>query len=160
MARHGYDFVRDLIVAILALVAAFVLDNRIAARQEATEDRRVEQQEILENLRFVRDRAEDPVSFKPFQYMQLAGANLSGLNLGCEATIPTTASCTDLQNANLKGAILRSTDLSGAHLGWAHLTNMDASLAWLMGADMSFADLNGANLSDAKLEGPSSLLQN
>src|SRR3712207_5466676 len=66
LRHHGYQIVRDVLIALLAVGVTFTLDNRIATRQEQaeerraqvqeeTEERRAEQQEVLENLRFVRD---------------------------------------------------------------------------------------------------------
>jgi len=150
--RHAYDFTRDLIIAILALLAGFTLDNRIAARQDAAEDARTEQQEILETLRFVRDRAEGPTSYKPFQFIQLPGANLSGLNLSCDITTPTSPYCANLQQANLRDAVMRQIHLTGAYLAQADLVKADLASADLSSADLSLAKLSGADLSGAGLE--------
>lgn len=75
-----------------------------------------------------------PSWIKPtFREFDLAGRNLSGLNL----------SKADLQGANLNQASLRGTNLKGANLQAAQLEV----------ADLREAKLEGANLKDAKLRG-------
>ena len=78
----------------------------------------------------------------------LAGADLSGLSLGCM----------DLSGKNLRGA-----DLSYAHLGYAklmgadlrnaNLRNANMGAANLSGADLRYCDLTDANLAGAILDG-------
>ena len=66
----------------------------------------------------------------------LAGANLSEVNL---------------QGGDLEGANLRCTDLSRADLSNVNLIGADLSRANLRGANLSSADLSNANLTDADL---------
>jgi uncharacterized protein YjbI with pentapeptide repeats len=94
--------------------------------------------EIQENLRFVRQVAISDTPVKPFSGLNLNGAVLAGLDLGC-ATPPT--GCTDLSGANLEGA-----DLSGANLRAAKLTDADLSGANLRAAKLTDADLSSADL--------------
>lgn len=82
------------------------------------DDRRETRAEILENTRFVRQAVMDPtVKLKPFRGLNLLGAQLSGLPLGCapHATQPDEG-CTDLISTDLSGANLTSADLSRADL--------------------------------------------
>lgn len=67
---------------------------------------------------------------------QLAGVNLSGVNMG---------------NANLSGADLRNANLSGANLKNANLTEADLTGANLSGTNLENANLSKTNLQDANL---------
>src|SRR3712207_4546296 len=162
--QYGSEIVRDIFIALLAVGVTFTLDNRIATRQEQAEDRRAEQQEVLENIRFVRERSGDPASIKPFVAIQLNEANLSGLALGCET--PGAENCATFLDAsmredtlvdtNLKNAGLSGANLSGANLFRTQLPDANLSSSILSGADLRFAilsgaDLPGANLIDANL---------
>ncbi len=151
MRRHGYEIFRDAAVALLAVWVAFSLESRIAARQEQAEDRRVEQQEILENLRFVRDRAQDPASYKPFTNIDLVDANLSDLRLGCEAS--DLAECASFQDADLRGADLTSVDLRNADMFAADLTGVHMRFASAEGAWFGSANLTKADLSEVFMSG-------
>ncbi|WP_091448675.1 pentapeptide repeat-containing protein [Geodermatophilus poikilotrophus] len=144
--QHGYAMARDVLVALLAVGVTFTLDSRIATRQEQADERRAAQQEALENLRFVRDRAGDPVSIKPFNGIRLHEANLSGLALGCEE--PQAPNC-----ASFVGADMRSADLSFVNLTNAELTHSNLSGARLLGAQLAGADINDAELDGANLLG-------
>jgi uncharacterized protein YjbI with pentapeptide repeats len=160
---------RDLTIALVAVTLTFTLDNRISARQEAAEERRAERQEILENLRFVRDRSADPSSFKPFQGINLHAADLHGLNLGCPDR--ESQSCARFRYANMVEINFQLADLSNADLAYADLSGADLSrallpnvllysatltnavlvLTWLRGSNLDGTDLTGANLTSADL---------
>ena len=93
-------------------------------------------------------------AFRP----RLAGADLSGLNLG-EARLDRA----DLTDVNLSGAILlranlsearlRGADLSGANLTGARLLHSDFSNANLQKADLSGTRAHGAVFNGADLRG-------
>jgi uncharacterized protein YjbI with pentapeptide repeats len=151
----------ELVIALVAVGAAFALDDRIATRQEQAEERRAKQQEILENVRFVRERSGDSASAKPFADIHLPGANLSGLDLGCKEAMATN--CADFRAANLRDVLLplaslahadlQAADLANARLNDANFTGANLAFADLTSADLSGADLSGANLADAELMG-------
>jgi len=83
----------------------------------------------------------------------LARANLTGVLFGFGAE-------TELQGADLSGALLTGADfgraqLQGATLRGARLRGADLRAANLQGADLDQADLRGANLDRAQLQGAS-----
>ena len=83
----------------------------------------------------------------------LARANLVGVLFGFGAE-------TELQGADLTGALLTGVDfgraqLQGATLKGASLRRADLRMANLQGADLDQADLRGANLDRAQLQGAS-----
>ncbi len=85
----------------------------------------------------------------PNTYFDLAGANLSELDL-----IGADLSSTDFEGANLTGADLSGVDLTGTDLRKADLTGANLSGVDLTGgADLSNANLTGANLAGADLTG-------
>jgi uncharacterized protein YjbI with pentapeptide repeats len=145
---------RDIFIALLAVGVTFTLDTRIATRQERAENSRAELQEALENIRFVRERSGDPASIKPFGAIQLSGANLSGLDLGCE-TRPAT-NCATFENAKMQDVILARTnlknaDLAGADLTRADLSSVDFTNAYLGDVLLTEANLANGNLTNANL---------
>lgn len=164
--KHRYEIVRDLTVSLLAVVVAFQFDSSLAERQERSEDRRAEQQErledrrahqqeVLENLRFVRERSSDPDQTKPFTFMELSGANLSNLDLGCEDRALSISTCASLNDANLDNALLVSTALSGAIMSDANLVGADLTEAVVIDAYLDGADASGATFFNAFLTGTS-----
>lgn len=158
------EVMRDLMVALVSGTAAgavvtipiFVASARqteqIAGRQEQLEQRRFEQAEVLENMRFVRDRAAEPGGLKPFTRLNLSGADLARLPLGCPPD-DERANCAQMDYADLSGANLEVVDLTGASLDGANLTGAKMLLAILIEADLEGADLSGAHLPMARLTG-------
>ncbi|WP_345711460.1 pentapeptide repeat-containing protein [Kineococcus glutinatus] len=151
------------------VVAGFVIfpatvwsDSRLAQRQEQVEEQRAEQQEVLENVRFVRERSGQRDAAKPFRGLNLTEASLAGLDLSC-AEPTSVGSCADLLGANLTGADLRETNLTGANLRETNLADAKLSTAILAdsnladvnlaGLDLFGADLHQSNLSGADLSG-------
>ncbi len=78
----------------------------------------------------------------------LAGANLTGIDL---STVDLRNA--DLSGANLGGADLSATDLRGANLAGANLSGADLSKAKLRDAEGAGINLSGANLDKADLRG-------
>jgi uncharacterized protein YjbI with pentapeptide repeats len=132
-------------VRVLFLCACW-WDARLEARQDrltsATADRQdrlsrdlANQAEVLENTRFVRSIAtskeETP---KPFASINLRGAELGGLELGCNPRTPL--GCADFRKADLQEANLTTAGFAGAgfweaDLRKANLTGTDLSSAFL-----------------------------
>ena len=83
------------------------------------------------------------LSWTNLQLADVSGALLSGANL----------SNANLLGADLRGAILSKSNLSGALLSGANLSRADLSKAILHGADLTEVDLSAANLSGADLSG-------
>ena len=169
---NGNDLARDLVIGLILVLAgfatAFWLESRIAQQQQEIEERRSNQQEVLENTRFVREVVLNPdVKVQPFMGLNLAGAQLAYLDLSCRGK-ETWGRCADLTDADLSGANLHMANLTGAILTRSNLSNIDGSGMYLTGAqleganltganlhgaDLYWAHLNGANLSDANLRG-------
>ncbi len=167
MAR---DCVAALFVSTLVVLASAWLDDRRSGREAKLEDRRVEQQEIMENLRFVREVAVTPGSLKPFRNLDLRGTSLSALDLSCaHQGRPDCASFqyarfdgADLSSANLRGADLanasfrdyanRHADLSLSNLTHANLSGSNFERAKLAGATLTDAEMDNLNLSAARLD--------
>lgn len=120
------------------------------------EQRIDERAELRENVRFVRQSVMDDTAEKPFDQLNLAGAELSGLDLGCEQLDRQTG-CARMRFIDLGGAILARTDLAGADLTGADFQDAYMELANLVetdlaGADLARAALLGARLTRADLE--------
>jgi len=97
-----------------------------------------------------------------WDYYDLSGADLSGVNLGSMALVGTNFSGANLQNANLGntaigGVNFNSANLTGANLNFAfgNYVNISAVNANFTGANLTDATLvinmTGANLQNAKL---------
>lgn len=143
--RRGFEVGRDVAIAALAIALTFALDNRLAMRQEAAEAARAHRAEVLENTRFVRERAGDSSSQKPFSGLNLRGASLEALDLGCQEEGGPT--CAVFDRADLSDAALSLADLANASLHGTNLTGVQAEITRFDQADLSDADLAGANLS-------------
>lgn len=130
---------------------AFVIGAVLLAFQFHLDGQRADRQEVLANLQFVRETARDnPDGVKNFQGLNLRGADLSGLDLGCtmeptslglnlsdrvgEAVIrprgpalqrENERTCADFSGADLTGVTLNRTDLTGAHFVGAKLVDVE-----------------------------------
>lgn len=86
----------------------------------------------------------------PMQYYSLQGGNLAGLDLS-----GMDLSRASYSGVNLSGAKLKGTNLTGADLSNANLTGADLS-----NANLTDANLSGANLQTANLSGSTVLRTN
>jgi Pentapeptide repeats (8 copies) len=98
-----------------------------------------DQQQQLENLRFVRAVATTPGSAMPFQSLDLQNQDLSGLRFGCRDEPVEAGSC-----------LLRA-DFTGAQLNEAIMQNMDLSDAFFARADLRATNFSGSRLDGADL---------
>lgn len=154
---------------LLALIIGGLLAAGTVIGQKIVDDRRSEREMHaalaanrhdlqMENLRFVRERAQEPPDeARRFAEFDLEGQNLVGLRL-------TGA---DFARANLTGANLSDSNLSRSNFARATLRDAKLTRASLKsayfgperildapdsrGADLSGADLKGADLTDADL---------
>jgi uncharacterized protein YjbI with pentapeptide repeats len=153
------------VFALVALPATYFLEQRIAGRQQEQAETLASTAEVQENLRFARQLsiqnggASQDGGTKPMNGIDLHGANLSGLELGCrthetfredehpckDGPIPRDAA--QLIEANLAGADLSFTDLTGAMMVQADLSSARLARARLGGANLTGANLVGAYLS-------------
>ena len=135
---------------------AVIVSVPIFAATVWVEHRAAQRQEILENLRFVRDNAGGGGAV-PFGGLNLRGADLAGLDLGCKHTdqpAPGSAvqRCVDLTDADMRAARARDTILTDADLRSTDLRKADLMSARLVDADLRRADVRGADLTDAELQ--------
>ncbi|MDR7255135.1 hypothetical protein J2X46_004137 [Nocardioides sp. BE266] len=150
-----WEAVLAILVAAVVFAATVRLESTMADRQQTQADRMAASAEILENVRFVRDVTSSG-SRRTFAGMQLAGADLSGLDLGCDVGESKTQvearlarlkdkarNCADFAAADLRDARFLGTTLAGA----------DLSRAKLRGARFIRTDLRGVDLTGASPEG-------
>ncbi|MFK5691092.1 pentapeptide repeat-containing protein [Ornithinimicrobium sp. LYQ92] len=162
------------ILAAVTICLTNNLEERSLERQETYQRALVEEQAISENVSFVRSVAVQEARTKPFRRLNLTGADLGGLRLGCQPSsqgMCQAGTRADLDGSNLTGAVmyrinLRGADLTGAALSRADLeravldhailrdadvSDVEMNRASLVGADLTGADLTGANLEGADL---------
>ena len=75
--RHA----KDLSLVVLGVSLAFVVDSRLAARQDRVARDLANRAEVLENLRFVRSTLTAGLSLKPFAGLDLRGARWASAGL-------------------------------------------------------------------------------
>ncbi len=172
VVKHAGEVVSGLVVGLLVSLVAFLLtyrlEHNLTDEQRSVEDLRALRQERLENLRFVRERA-DPGSRKPFASLDLRGMPLAGLDLSCEGSEDLDR---DPQCADFTGAVLADADMTLTHapqgqfeeadLTRANLNAMSATVAnfaladlaqaVLTAADFTGSNFVGANMDDVKAE--------
>ena len=142
----------DIVTGIVAgLVSGGIIAAVAFAATASFEERQSESQARLENLRFVREVALGSSDVMPFRGLDLVGANLSGLRLGCrdKERVEGCKSAADFQGALLQGANLSEMDLEGANLSTADLRNADLRDTDLSGAILLGSLLGGAQFSGA-----------
>ena len=77
---------------------------------------------------------------------ELAGADMSGLDLSCIKLMAANLFGADLHNSNLANAKIVFTDMSNVNLANANLED-----AWIGGTSLRDANLRGAHMSAAKV---------
>lgn len=78
------DGLLALVIGSVLVGAQFYLDGRLSEREQAIEAERSKRDERLENLRYVRDRADAQANaddHKAFNNLDLTGMNFTGLDL-------------------------------------------------------------------------------
>lgn len=161
--RQRDDLLRDgligAVLACLALGGAAWWDARLAGRQEALENERVQRQEVLENTRFVRQVVVEGGAAMPFVGLDLRGAELGGLDLSCRVALEQSSpevcanfSSADLRGANLSGADMTGANLSGADLAGADLTGVNLTAANVRGVTGQNLNLGNSNLTGARFD--------
>lgn len=117
------------------------LAKSIADRQDDLARDLANQAEVLENTRFVRSIAtSEEETPKPFASINLHGAELGGLDLGCRPR--PRLGCADFRKADLQEANLASFAGAGfweADLRKANLTGTDFSAAFFQDANLDGA---------------------
>ncbi|MBA8806354.1 pentapeptide repeat-containing protein [Promicromonospora sukumoe] len=151
---------RDMVVAV---VSGLTVGLVLMVGQWWIDDARSDRAESLANVQYIRETVRDtPGGPKNFRGMNLRGADLSGVDMGCEVQInrrvtdqitqdphgslegadPQT--CADFTGADLSGAVLDHADISGAVLHDIDGDGLSAYKLQAVGASI-VGDLNGAN---------------
>jgi uncharacterized protein YjbI with pentapeptide repeats len=163
------------IEVLIGVVLSGILAWVLADWQNDLEDRRqeavmkadqlaAEQAEVLSNVTYIRDvLAEDKP--RDFRYLNLRGANLAGMDLGCDVLVTTLAEAATTASAKEGGAPLAI--LVGTTTATTLLTEIaeidrkpsvfvvprdKESCTDLTGADLTGATLDGTDLTGARLE--------
>jgi hypothetical protein len=154
LSQHGIGVI-GAVAAVAALVVAVNIaneQNRVARDLATSQDKLArdlaDAGEVQENTRFVRQVDIENAFDKPFRRLNLRGATLSKLQLGCAdtSTPDQQYGCADMFDADLidadlsdtilTGAILQEADLTGADLTGADLDNVcsDSGTTWPAGS--------------------------
>ena len=109
------------------------------------------------SIRVSTDTAAMVVQTNSCEYCNLAGVDLSGLDLTAQGGVKlrhSNLSGAQLSNSNLSKADLRHATLQGAHLNYANLDSANLCLASMnAGTSGAAANLTGAHLRNANLYG-------
>jgi uncharacterized protein YjbI with pentapeptide repeats len=153
LAKHA---IIGFVVGVVLFLGACWWDARLQARQDGLSRDLANQAEVLENTRFVRSIATSKEDTpKPFASINLHGAELGGLNLGCSPR--TLLGCADFRKADLQEANLTTASFAGAgfweaDLRKANLTDTDFSSAFFKDANLDgAATVQSAGFQDALL---------
>lgn len=146
LQRQRDDLIRDAVLGLVLLA--------VGAGFAAYYDRQLDQRaESSENTRFVRQAVIDGATTKPFLELNLRGASLAGLDLGCTRPDAARAAAFDDERVEAGCADFSHADLSSANLNRAVLRYALLTEADLRGANLRLADLGGAVLLGARLGG-------
>jgi uncharacterized protein YjbI with pentapeptide repeats len=157
MAGFMRKLMEQAVFGIVAGLAVFLVTWHFES-QRADNDQR------LENLRFVRERSsDDPSQPRPFRGLDLANQNLSGLRLPQAQFVEADLAKADLRFVLLSGAQLRAADLREARLTQTTLNGtgfIDAQLshasidkAFARNASFAGSNLSGADFTGTSLQG-------
>jgi uncharacterized protein YjbI with pentapeptide repeats len=148
MASLGRDVLSGTIAGVIS-GAAILVATVIATQQ--LEQQITDQQNRVENLRFVRDISTRDRGPMPFRSLDLEGMNLSGLRVKCrdESIVEECVDKADFTGAKLASANMSLMDLEWADFTGADLRNVDLSQSNLRRARLIDADMTGANLNQA-----------
>ncbi|UZX04015.1 pentapeptide repeat-containing protein [Arthrobacter sp. CDRTa11] len=154
--RHDLvvGLVSGIVVAFGTLLVQLYFDDLRSDREAGQEDLRSAREGRQNNLQFLRDRSSTQPLDRPFNGMDLAGQNLSGLELQNSDLINSDLSGADLQATSLQGSILSGADMSrtkleAAGLERASLVTTDLRSAQARGSDLTDAVMWGADVSGA-----------
>lgn len=163
-------WVRDFLVA--GLVGLILVGVQIFR-----DDQRDANDQRLNNLSFVRDKASGPNTARNFQNIDLEGMNISGLDLlaskfqdadlkGIKASRSSLtlssldgaqASEANLNLANMEAVDFRSADASGVDFSYTHLEYSEFKETKLQGARFDHANLDDVDLSQIDMSGVTGL---
>lgn len=155
---------KDVVLLLVALLVAYVIDERIAGRQEQLTETLAQDAEITENLRFVRQVLVGNGSLKPLSGLDLTGTTLARLPLGC-TNLEASQGCADFSDADLEQADFTGADIRGADFqrsllfdtkfSGADLTRANLTGAYLIGTRFYTANLHSVDFQDSLMDGTS-----
>ena len=160
--------VSSLVVGLLLAGYQAWIDDERESQTQAVEADRAERDQVLANVQFIRETIRDaPEGVKPFRGMNLRGADLSGMDLGCPVHFDAEAgdwsrdrveTCADFTGADLTGARLDGANLTGALLVDGSLegvsaTNLFAPAA-VIGGNLDGSTFDGAVLFASMFRSP------
>ncbi|WP_084468298.1 pentapeptide repeat-containing protein [Promicromonospora sukumoe] len=128
--------VSSLVVGLLLAGYQAWIDDERERLTQAVEADRAEREQVLANVQFIRETIRDaPEGVKPFRGMNLRGADLSGMDLGCPVSFDASVgwsrdrveTCADFTGADLTGARLDGANLTGALLVGGKLEDVSAT---------------------------------
>lgn len=159
-------------------------DDRRDATARELSIQQLADQEVLANVQFIRETVRDsPDGLKNFRGMNLRGANLSGIDVGCDLTVEELddemraliaaepqyasfgavvpelirpaepSSCADFTGSDMTGANLYNANLTGAILNDVALTDSDLVNLAAPGARFLRTELGGAQFGGSDLRG-------
>lgn len=182
-SSHKYAVPFELFYALVIGAGLMLYQNQLevdrATREIALEKRLASRNEVIANVQFVRETVRDnPTGVKNFQGLNLRGADLSGLDLGCaldfsssgvnlsnqadrEVVRPIGPSldasdrrqCSDFSGADLRDATLTGTDLTGSLFAGSDLSGVRAYAVTAPGMIVSSSRLRDARFTYSDLRG-------
>jgi hypothetical protein len=168
MVDVAIGVVSSLAVGLLLAGYQATIDDERELQTQAIEAERAERDQVLANVTFIRETLRDaPEAVKPFRGMNLRGADLSGMDLGCPVhydaaggwTRDRVETCADFTGADLTGARLDGANLTGALLVDGSLEQVSAinlfAPAASIGGRLDGSSFEGAVLFGAVFRSPS-----
>jgi uncharacterized protein YjbI with pentapeptide repeats len=153
--------VSSLAVGLLLAGYQASIDDKREQQTQAVEAERAQRDQVLSNVTFIRETIRDaPEGVKPFRGMNLRGADLSGMDLGCPVHYEPSGgwardrveTCADFTGADLTGARLDGANLTGALLVDGVLEDVSAVNLFAPAASIG-GDLDGSRFDGAVLFG-------
>lgn len=164
LLRTGWAWCgKEVIFSVFVTLAFFLVQNHMDNKESDREDRleatRASHDEVVSNVQFIRETVRDhPDGPKNFRAMNLRGADLSGLDLGCDIRIgepvrntsiwqPTRpATCADFTGSDLTGAKFNGADLTGALFDHAKLDKVNAGIVVAPAVDIKSSSMRGSKI--------------
>lgn len=149
------------VVAAGSLLSQSRIDDQRLEREAFTAKQMADEADRRENLRFVRDRASDDSSVKPFMDLDLSGQSLRGLMLDKANFNGALLNRSQFTSSSLKGSNFREAMLVDSVFVGADLSD-ESNFAYVLAARANFngAALTKANFMQAFLPNVNFIAQN
>ncbi|MBD5784616.1 pentapeptide repeat-containing protein [Cellulosimicrobium terreum] len=154
------------VISTATVVVQWKLDRDAAAREESLAAQAELAAEQRDDLRFVREIASAPIgAARPFARLDLTGASLAGLPLGCTergdvdcaSFVNSTLVATNLVGTDLRGARFEGSNATDASFAWADLREATFDVSRITSASFLGADLRGSSFVGSTVAAQSSL---